>query len=130
MKRILFACLLTVTPASQAQVDDTSPTEGVLEYHCSDTIVVGRVESGGYEPIPDEEDRLGHGVITATITIRRVVRGQELPKIVSANYASHASLRHDRDFMLTLHKDPDGSMWITGAQLMSVRPKLAAECTS
>lgn len=118
------AMLLTVACATgqEASLEDRT-----VPFGCSDTVVVGRVESGAYEPVKSENDLLGHGWISATLKVRKVVRGERVPPVLPVRYLAHAYMRHDRDFMLVLGRTGAGYEIKTG-QLMSVRPLLATSC--
>jgi hypothetical protein len=118
------AMLLTAACATapQAGLEDRT-----LPYGCNDTVVVGSVKNGAYEPVKFENDILGHGWISATLYVRRVVRGTALPPVLPVKYFAHASMRQDQDFMLVLKHTRTGYEITTG-QLMSVRPLLASRC--
>jgi hypothetical protein len=118
------AMLLTVACATgqKASLEDRT-----LPFGCNDTVVVGRVESGAYEPVKSENDLLGHGWISAKIKVRKVVRGERVPLVLPVRYFAHANMRQDRDFMLVLGRSGAGCE-IKAGQLMSVRPVLATSC--
>lgn len=108
--------------APQASLEDST-----LPFGCADTVVVGRVENGAYQPVEAESDILGRGWISATLHVRKVVRGTPLPSVLPVRYFAHAYMRHDRDFMFVLKRTSAGYEITTG-QLMSVRPLLASHC--
>lgn len=116
--------LLTVACAAgqEASLDDRT-----LPFGCSDTVVVGRVENGEFEHVEIENDLLGHGWISATLKVRRVVRGERVPPVLPVRYFAHTYMREDRDFMFVLGRTDAGYEIKTG-QLMSVRPLLATSC--
>lgn len=118
------AVLLTAacTTVPQASLEDRT-----LSYGCNDVVAVGRVVSGAYEPILSEDDVIGHGWISATLHVRKVIRGPSLPSVLPVRYFAHTSMRDDRDFMLVL-KHSGAGYEITTGQLMSVRPVLVSHC--
>ncbi len=92
-------------------------------------MVVGRVQNGGWHHVDDPDDILGHGWVDARLSVRQVVRGSINGRTVPVRYLAHTYMRDDRDFMLVLSRQPDGSLVIDTGQLMSAHPKLAAECS-
>lgn len=118
------AMLLTGACATtpQASIEDRT-----LSFGCNDTVVVGRIENGAYRPVKSENDPLGHGWISATLKVKRVVRGSSVPVVLPVEYFAHEYLRSDRDFMFVLRRTPSGYR-ISTAQLMWLRPRLASQC--
>ena len=123
---ILPASALLLSAAC-ATVPQASLEDRTLSYGCNDMVVVGRVKNGAYQPAQSENDILGHGWISATLHVRKVVRGAGLPAVLPVSYFAHTFMRQDRDFMLVL-KRSDTGYEITTGQLMSVRPLLASHC--
>jgi hypothetical protein len=109
--------------APQASVQDRT-----MPFGCNDSVVVGTVENGTFQPVESEADILGHGWISATLHVRKVVRGTSLRSVLPVRYFSHAYMRHDREFMLVLKHTGTG-FEITDGQLMSERPRLASHCS-
>ena len=107
--------------APQASIEDRT-----LPFGCNDIVVVGDVRNGGYLPVEDG-DILGYGWITATVNVRKVVRGVAVPSILPVKYLSHSYMRQGLDFMLVLKRSATGYEITTG-QRMSVRPLLASRC--
>ncbi len=99
-----------------------------LSLGCHDIVVVGRLQNNAFVPVHSDGQILGQGWVIARITVRRVVKGSGLPAVVAVHYLAHTYLREDRDFMLVLHKSQEGAFDIAAAQLMSLRPRLAAKC--
>lgn len=99
-----------------------------MPYQCADVVVIGKVQSIAYDPIPDGDDILGHGRITAKIKLRKIVKGPSLPRSINAHYVAHSYMRDDRDFMLILQREGDGSFRIRASQLMRLRPLLSPKC--
>lgn len=99
-----------------------------MRYECGDMVVVGRVQSANYEGLGNPDDFPGRGVITATVSVRKTIKGHSLPKEMRFTYVAHSYMRSDRDFMIVLRKMDDGSITMTAAQLMSANPKIAARC--
>ena len=118
-------CLLTVACVT---MDTASVEDRTLPFGCDDVVVVGRVKNSGFSPVQRDTDFIGHGSASAAITVRKVVRGPELPQIIPVHYFAHTYMREDRDFMLVLRKSQNGAFGIESGQLMSVRPRLAARC--
>jgi hypothetical protein len=106
---------------------DASLEDRTLSYGCNDTVVVGRVTNGAYQPVQSENDILGHGWISATLHVRKIVRRTNVPANLPVRYFAHTYMREDRDFMLVLKRSAGGYEIATG-QLMSVRPLLASHC--
>jgi hypothetical protein len=73
----------------------------------------------------EDNDILGNGWITATLNVRKVVRGGAVPSILPVKYLSHATMREGLDFMLML-KHSETGYEITAGQLMWLRPRLAS----
>ena len=108
--------------APQASIEDRT-----LPYGCNDTVVVGTITNGAYEAVKSNEDILGHGWISATLHVRKVVRGERLPETLPVRYFAHAYMRQDQDFMLVLKHTGVGYEIVTG-QLMRLSPLLARHC--
>ena len=115
--------LLTTACATgpQASIEDRT-----LHVGCSDIVVVGNLKNGEYVHVEDG-DILGHGWITATVSVRKVVRGAAVPSVLPVKYLSHSYMRQGPDFMLVLKHTTTGYEITTG-QLMSLRPLLASRC--
>jgi hypothetical protein len=114
--------LLLANAASGVSIEDRT-----LPFGCNDAVVVGRVESHAIEPIKSEGDQIGHGWVTATISVKRVVKGRNVPRTIPVMYFAHTFVRGDRDFMLVLHQT-DQAIVVTNGRLMSVQPLLADRC--
>jgi hypothetical protein len=128
MRHAVIALLLLTQVWLHTEANAASMDERTLAYRCGDTVVIGRVESAGYESIDDADDFPGRGIIRATVKVRKTVRGTALPKTIPVTYVAHVYMRSDRDFMLVLNKKNDDVFSVATAQLMSARPRLAAEC--
>lgn len=122
--------ILTVTPAllstACATMSPATLGDRTLPYGCNDTVVVGTVRNGAYEAIPNN-DILGQGWISATLHVRKVLRGGALPGFLPVRYSAHTYIRQDQDFMLVL-KHSGAGYEITTGQLMRLRPLLASRC--
>lgn len=103
-----------------ATVQSATIEDRTLSHGCSDTIVVGRIKN--------DEDILGHGWIDAHAEVKRLVRGGEVPSSLPIKYYAHTYMREDRDFMLVLSGSHSAGFELRHAQLMSVRPRIAAKC--
>ena len=122
---ILIAAALTLlcARAQPATIEDRT-----LSYGCEDIIVVGRIRNGGYAPVHDDEDVIGHGWIDAHIKVKRLVKGAKQPSWLPIRYFAHTHIRDDRDFMFVLSGDSVAGFEIKQAQLMAVRPMIRANC--
>jgi hypothetical protein len=69
--------------------------------------------------VASEGDILGHGWISATLKVRKVVRGAIVPSVLPVVYFAHTYLREDRDLMLGLTRTDDGGYVITTSQVMA-----------
>jgi len=125
--RLIFAASAVLLTAACATAPGASLEDRTLSYGCHDIVVVGSVRNGVYEPVKAENDVLGHGWISATLRVRKVVRGAEVPPVLPVKYFAHTYMRQDRDFMLVL-AHTDTGYEITTGQLMSLRPVLASRC--
>jgi len=121
----LMVVLMTAACASRPQV---SLEDRILPFGCNDIVVVGRVQNGSFELDKSEDDLIGHGWILATIKVRKVVKGADIPPILPVKYFAHTYMRQDSDFMLVLERAHSGVYEIKTGQLMRLRPKLASSC--
>jgi hypothetical protein len=69
-----------------------------------DLVVIGRLKNLNYEHIEDEDDWLGHGWITAELSVKRVVRGKEKRRLLRVRYLAHTYLREDKSFRFRLKR--------------------------
>jgi hypothetical protein len=123
--------LVALGAAALAPIPAESRTDDFLvRYRCGDLVVVGRVESLGYEPVELANDLLGHGWIAARVTVRKVLAGRADGPVVPIRYFAHAYFRDDRDFMLVIDRRGPGGDLIRSALLMEGgrRPHLARSC--
>ena len=125
--RLAFILTITLLTGACATVPQASLEDRTLSYGCNDTVVVGTVTNGAYESVKSNDDILGHGWISATLHVRRVVRGERLPTVLPVRYFAHTYMRQDQEFMLVLKHTRTGYEIGTG-QLMRVRPLLATHC--
>lgn len=110
-----------------------SVEERTLSFGCNEIVVVGRVAKGVFEPEVFERhdiptDLVWAGWISATLKVRRVVKGGVVSPALSVRYFSHTYIRDDRDFMFVLKRTGAGTYVIGGVKLMSFRPLLADRC--
>jgi hypothetical protein len=127
MRLLIVSVLAMLLTVGCATGQEASLEDRTLPYGCSDTVVVGRVKNGAYQPVESENDLLGHGWISATLKVRNIVRGERVPPVLPVRYFAHTYVREDRDFMLVLGRTGAGYEIKTG-QLMSVRHLLATSC--
>jgi hypothetical protein len=118
---VLFALTLVFAQPDASIEDRTVP------FRCNDTAVIATVESHSITPIESKDDLIGHGWVTATLKVKTVVKGPNVPRVLPVKYYAHTYMRHDRDFMLVLHQTDQGWV-ITNGQLMSAQPLLADRC--
>ncbi len=118
------AMTLIVSTRAEATTDE----DRTLPFACGDVVVVGTVYNRKIDAIEDQGEALGHGLASATIHLRRVIRGPKMPSLIPANYLAHAYLRENQEFMLVLSKGDDGRFSIETGQLMSAHPRLATRC--
>ena len=94
----------------------------VVPYRCGELVVIGRFDNLDYEHVEIEDDVLGHGWMTARISVGRVLRGrrpsgsadgQPLP----ARYFGHTYYREDMDFLLMLAPRRSGTYFVRSARL-------------
>ena len=124
--RIAFVTVAFLT-AGCATVPQASLEDRTLSYGCKDTVVVGTVTNGAFQPVEATDDILGHGWASATLHVRKIVRGERLPSVLPVRYFAHTYMRQDQEFMLVLAHVGAGYEIKTG-QLMRVRPLLASHC--
>jgi len=91
-------------------------------------VVVGRVRTVGYADLTQESDLLGHGRYSMQLTIKKVLRGKEARRVVSAAGYSHGQMREDADFWMILGRARDGGYVIRTANLTRIPYRLAREC--
>src|SRR5437764_11777911 len=127
MRPLILSTAVLLITAGCATAPRVSLEVRTLPFGCDDSVVVGTVENGAYQPVESENDILGHGWISATLHVRKVIRGTPLPSVLPVRYFAHAYMRLDRNFMLVL-KHTGAGYEITTGQLMSLRPRLANRC--
>lgn len=123
---VLFAVGLILVGC--ATVSPVADEDRLLPLGCDDIVLIGRLKNGDYNPINDEADIIGHGWISATLQVRRVVGGAKVPSVVPVRYLAHTYLRDDREFMFVAARATGGVYVIKTVQLTSVHPKLASNC--
>lgn len=119
--------LSSITPAC-ATVPTASEEDRTLAFGCDDTVVIGKLKNDDYQHVDIEDDILGHGWISAELSVRKSVKGNVPQPVVPVKYFAHTYMREDRDFMLVLSEAEDRTYHINTAQLMSVHPRLASRC--
>jgi integration host factor subunit beta len=90
-------------------------------------VAIGRIENGAYEASDSADDLIGHGWISATLHVTRVVSGASMPAALPVRYFAHTYMRDDRNFMFVL-APVDARLEIATAQLMSERPRAVRDC--
>jgi hypothetical protein len=119
---------LSLVPAACATLPVMSKEDRTLAFGCSDIVVIGRLKNGDYERVEIEGDLIGHGWISAELTVRKTLRGKPPRSVLPVGYFAHTYMRDDRDFMFVLREAEDGTYSIETAQLMSANPRLASHC--
>jgi len=127
MRFLILSAAAVLLTAACATAPEASLENRTLPFGCSDIVVVGRVTNGAFQHVEIENDLLGHGWISATLSVRKVVRGGPISSVLPVRYFAHTYMRQDRDFMLVLERVGTGFEIKTG-QLMSVRPLLESHC--
>lgn len=120
---LLPALLMAALPI--ASLEDRT-----LSFGCDDIVVVGRVVSRAYTPLPSDGWPLGSGSISGKVTVRRVLRGGHIQRVLPVEYLAHTYMRDDKDFMLVLHRSKAGAYEIEHAQVMSLQPVLSPSCVA
>jgi hypothetical protein len=128
MVRIVVACFLVGAITPIPLVNAASLRDRTLPYKCGDTVVIGSVKNKRFDPIEQGQDIIGLGLVSAELTIRKMVAGHRIPGIVPVTYVAHTYMREQIDSMFVLGKMPDGSFEIKAGQRMAVHPRLAARC--
>ena len=127
MRPALLTVTISLLSAGCATVPEASLEDRTLSYGCKETVVVGTVTNGAFAPVEANGDILGHGWVSATLHVRKVVRGERLPAVQPVRYFAHTYMRQDQPFMLVLKHIGAGYEIKTG-QLMRLRPLLASHC--
>jgi len=128
MKIAAYALIISIAGAAYQPTRAENLSDNALPHACSDVVVIGRVKNGEQTPVENAEDILGHSWVAATMKVRKVVVGQNLPQVIPFLYFAHVPMREDRDFMFVLGKNEAGAWEIKTGQLMSTRPHLKPSC--
>lgn len=127
MRLLVLALTACLSSGACATWSAAGPEDRTLPFGCNDVVVVARVANGAYTPVETSDDVIGRGWVSATLRVRRLVRGAPVPPVLSVRYFAHGRMREDRDFMLVLKRTDSGFEIATG-QLMSSRPRPARRC--
>ena len=104
--------------------------DGTLAFACSDTVVVGRVENGAFEPIRSDGDIWGHSRVTAaTLKVRKVLQEATCQQCC-CNHLFCAQL-HATGSRLHVRAEAGSltaNMRSKPVSSMSIRPLLAQRC--
>jgi len=102
-----------------------------LEVDCGEIAVVGRVATL-HRHSTDNPGFLPNWVSAYDLEIRikRVLKGKERRRRVRASVEAHAQIRDDRDFLIVMTPDGNGSYILKTAALIKNRPKLVPTCDS
>lgn len=132
MKTFFLLAGLALGSAAIASRAERREAAEPVSYRCGDLVVVGRLETLGYEDVEIEDDLIGHGWFTARVTVRRVLAGRVQGPTLEADYFAHAPFRHDRDFVLVIDRGRGGRNLIRTGHLIERgrrRPSLAPTCS-
>ena len=126
----LALALLNASVLLAACAAETKPSleDRTLAFSCKDTIAIARVKNGAFQAATSADDLLGHGWVSATLTVSKVVRGPVLPQTIAVRYFAHTYMNESRDFMLVVGRADDGVYQIKRGQLMSRRPLPSNAC--
>ena len=102
--------------------------ERTLRFSCGDVVAIGRVKNSAFQPGSSADEVLGHGWMSATLSVRRVVRGADLPPALPIRYFAHTYMRENRDFMFVLKPVGGGAYEVETGQLVSMKPLLPHRC--
>ena len=127
MGRTFVTLSVALLAAACATVPHASLENRTLPYDCKDTVVVATVRNGTYESAKSNDYILRRGWVSATLHVRKVVRGERLPAVLPVRYFAHSYMREDKEFMLVLKRARTGYE-VEAGQLMQVRPLLASRC--
>ena len=101
-----------------------------LEFGCGDLAVVRRIRTVGETPAQGADPLPNwRSAYRLEIQIKRVVRGVERRRVVSATGIAHAQIRDDRDFLIVLTPDSTGGYSLATASLWRNRPRLGGSCS-
>jgi len=127
MRPVSLTVSIGLLTAACATVPQATLEDRTLSYGCNDAVVIGTVTNGAFAAVKANGDILGHGWVSATLRVRKVVRGARLPAVLPVRYFAHTYMRQDEPFMLVL-KRVDARYEIETGQLMRLRPLLASHC--
>ena len=92
--------LLLVASQSPASVRPQPPPD--LE-------VIGQLKNLDYESIDDPDDLLGHGWVTARLSISRVLRGRSASRLITVRYLAHTYRAEGSPVRLRLRENANGT---------------------
>ena len=79
-----------------------------VQSNTSHIVVLGRLSNQTYEPVGIEDDILGHGWISAELSIDRVIEGEISERRIPVRYFSHAYYREDKSMKFRLKRTEEG----------------------
>jgi hypothetical protein len=103
------------------------PVDKTLSYGCSDTVVLGTVADNVFGPAGSTGNLLGNGWISATLHVRQVVKGEQLPALLPVRYFAPAAIQRNDELMLVLKNTASGYE-IQDGEFMREQPTLASRC--
>ncbi|MFC0588105.1 hypothetical protein ACFFF7_01625 [Novosphingobium aquiterrae] len=125
---LLVCILVSLSLNGYATRDEARIEDRTLENSCDDVVVIGKIDNGKYQHVSNPDDLIGHGWFDATISVRKVVRGPRLPKVIPVRYFAHTYMREDREFMFVLNRTENGILVIRTGQTTALRPTLSTPC--
>lgn len=127
--RVPCLCLIALLSLDACATEPQASLENrMLSFSCDDVVAIGRLKNGSFQLVRSEDDLLGHGWVSATLRVRKVIKGAQLPPVLSVTYFAHTYMRDGRDFMFVLKRTLGGTYQIKTGQLMSLRPLLPSHC--
>ncbi|MEQ1538308.1 MAG: hypothetical protein ABL928_05235 [Sphingorhabdus sp.] len=103
----------------------------VVTYNCSDVVLTGKLTNWrDYEHFDIPDDILGHGWMTATLRVSKILKGQNADSKITVRYFGHTYLRDNTKFLFVLKPLSDGRYRIISQRMTKQKPKLADTCES
>jgi len=125
--RLAFVTLTIALLTPCAAVLHASPNDRTLPYGCSDTVVVGTVADSADEPAEATGNLFGDGWISASLTVQKTVRGENVPAVLPIRYFAQTPMRRNEELMLVLKQTGSGYE-VQAGELMRDQPVLASRC--
>jgi hypothetical protein len=126
---LLLAALPFAAPAAALPAPPGAASDSI-RYGCGDLVVVGRIETIGYEDVEEQDELLDRGWTIARVDVSQVLAGSAEGEALTVEYFGHGEFRTDRDFVLVVYRGAGGRYLIRSADLIeeSRPPRLAPAC--